>query len=285
MGALWLCLLSVWSLAVLLVLRGVLACSTASLWPALNFAPTESVSPRQLGAYLLSANLALLANDDFNQLKSALPKRKVRQLLRGQWQIRSRQDFECVLADRLEWCGVGTAEEMQALSTWHQGHAQTTPAGAALEDICRFLSVHAGIVHPRTIGDFHLNLVAWDVQQLAYMVRLGASLDYLSTSRAHALLTMLHREARMHYTSWGEYSLSSLIGMGLRSPVDLHQASGWHRIAASHAALLRTPTSPMVRLGLWSTAASPAPPAPPTAAPHAQPWHVRPLSSFFDTLR
>lgn len=279
MSLVWPCALLLWSLATLLALRWLSAGSPTPLWPGIVFAPTEPVAPPQLAAYLLSANLALLANDDFNQLESALSPRRVRQVLRRQWKIGSHKDFERTLGERLNWCGTGTPDEMKALAAWREGRRHPGTAGVALDGICKFLSVQAGIVAPRSIGACHMNLMAWDVQQLAYMVRLGAARGYLARPRAQSLLAMLHREARMHYTSWSDYSLSSLIGMGLRSPVDLHEANGWHLIAASHAALLSTPTSPMTQAGLWSTAAVPV--APIHSLP---PLHVGPLSNYFEPL-
>jgi hypothetical protein len=279
MDVAWLCLLVLWSLVCLVLLRRLLARNPVLLWRGLAFAPTEPVSSQQLATYLLSANLALLADDDFNQLKSALSKRRARGMLRRRWQIRSLQDFERTVADRLRWCGTGTPEEMRALAAWRDGRSQPSAAYASLDGICKFLSVHVGIVDERGIGACHLNLAAWDVQQLACIVRLGAALDYLPRAGAQALLTMLHQEARRHYTSWSDYSLSALIGMGMRSPVDLHASARWHRIASSHAALLRTPTSPMARAGLWSTAPSSAAPV------HAMPpRQAGPLSTSFDTL-
>lgn len=280
MSETWLLLLGLWAFVFVALLRRWFAPSAPLLWPGLAFAPTEPVSSRQLASYLLSANLALLAGDDFNQLNSALSKRRARRLLRRQCKIRSLGDFERTLADRLRWCGTGTPEEMQALAAWRDGRSHGSSAYEALGDICKFLSLHARLVDPSAIGASHLNLTAWDVQQLAYIVRLGATLDYLPPVGARALLTMLHQEARTHYTSWSDYSLSSLIGMGMRSPVDLQAPEGWHRIASSHAALLRTPTSPMAQVGLWST--EPVALSSTDALPAV---HAGPLSTSFDSLR
>jgi hypothetical protein len=78
-------------------------------------------------------------------------------------------------------------------------------------------------------------MVAWDVQQVAYVVRLGRAVGYLSRSMAESTLARLQHAARAHYTSWTDYSLSAMLGMGLRGRFDLVE---WHRVAQSHELLL-----------------------------------------------
>src|SRR6185312_9457598 len=89
-------------------------------------------------------------------------------------------------------------------------------------------------------------MVAWDVQQAAYVVRLGRAAGYLSRSMAESTLARLQHAARGHYTSWTDYSLSALLGMGLRGRFDLAE---WHRVARSHDALMTAHAELLRRTG------------------------------------
>jgi hypothetical protein len=251
MKEIWISVLAVWIALLFLFIRRRMGRNPAQGSRAIAFVPTEPVTPRELAGYLLSANLAVLEHDNFNQLGSALPAWRVRALLLRYWDVTSLQSFHEALEHRLQWYGIGSEEEMQALEAWREGEAEPSDAYAALEDICQFLSVHAGLASPRDIGPHHANLMAWDVQQLAYLVRLGFTLQYLSRDRAQGILKMLQGEIRLHYRSWKEYSLSSLIGMGLRSPIDLEDVGDWYHIARSHAMLLHAASSPIAHARLW----------------------------------
>jgi hypothetical protein len=216
------------------------------------FKPAEAMLPQQLFGLLLGANLALLEHDDFNQLPSALPRRRVRELLVQYWNVRSAHDFQVVIDQRLRALGAVSSEEAGAIEAWHAGAPVDTAAYRSLHDVLVFLSAHAGIVRPGEIRDQHCQLLAWDVQQVAYLLRLGFTMGYASRDFAWHALDRLRSTARIHYTSWKDYSLSTLVGMGLRGVIDLEDIGDWYQIARSHTVLMAARRSLLARAGDWS---------------------------------
>ncbi|VTU20364.1 DUF3597 domain-containing protein [Variovorax sp. PBL-E5] len=55
----------------------------------------------------------------------------------------------------------------------------------------------------------------------------------------------------MHYSSWRDYSLSTLIGMGLRREIDMYDSKTWWRIARSHKMLLEDRHTPISHAAPW----------------------------------
>jgi hypothetical protein len=248
----WISALIVW-LALLCAVVGVrMGWSDASRARRIAFRPTEAITAHQLFGLLLGANLALLEHDDFNQLASALPHRRIRELLAQHWNIRSAQDFQAVIEQRLRTVGAVSSEEAEAIDAWHTGAPVDTAAYRSLQDVLVFLSAHAGIVKPGEIRDQHCHLVAWDVQQVAYLLRLGFTMGYISRDSVRRVLERLQKTARVHYTSWKDYSLSALVGMGLRGVLDLDDIGDWYQIARSHTVLLAARRSLLGRAGDWS---------------------------------
>lgn len=141
-------------------------------------------------------------------------------------------------------------EEQGAYAAWVHRAPVDTEAYAALLDVCVFLSVDAGIIRPREIGGRHLNMMAWDIQQASYLLRLGFTLGYVTREFAESALARLQREARTHYASWKDYSLSSLVGRGLRNRVDLFDPGDWQEIARSHEVLIAA-YPPISRAAPW----------------------------------
>ncbi|MGJ7486325.1 DUF1266 domain-containing protein [Variovorax sp. LT2P21] len=253
----WIAALAIW-LALLCTIVGVrMGWSNASWARGIAFAPTEAIAAHQLFGLLLSANLALLEHDDFNQLASTLPRRHIRDLLARYWNVRSARDFQRVIDTRLRALGAVSSEEAEAFEAWQIGEPVDTAAYRSLRDVLVFLSAHAGIVKPGEIRDQHLGLVAWDVQQVAYLLRLGFTLGYASRESVWRALDRLQPMARMRYTSWKDYSLSALVGMGVRGVLDLDDIGDWYHIARSHTVLLAARRSLLARAADW------------TAPPHA----------------
>ncbi len=189
---------------------------------------------------------------DDNQLASTLSRRRIRRLLAQYWNIRSAQDFQKVIEQRL--CGLGavSSEEAGAIEAWHAGARLDTTAYRSLQDVIVFLSAHAGIVKPGEIREQHCHMVAWDVQQVAYLLRLGFTMGYISRDSVRRVLERLQKMARIHYTSWKDYSLSALVGMGLRGVLDLDDIGDWYQIARTHTVLLAARRSLLARAGEWS---------------------------------
>ena len=248
----WIAALVLW-LAFLCAVVGLRTGSTdASRARRIAFKPTEAITAPQLFGLLLGANVALLEQDDFNQLASTLSRRRIRKLLAQYWNIRSAQDFQKVIEQRL--CGLGavSSEEAAAIEAWHAGARLDTTAYRSLQDVIVFLSAHADIVKPGEIRDQHCHLVAWDVQQVAYLMRLGFTMGYASRDSVRRVLDRLRETARIHYTSWKDYSLSTLVGMGLRGVIDLDDIGDWYQIARTHTVLLAARRSLLARAGDWS---------------------------------
>lgn len=255
---LWIGALVIW-LALLCTIVWVRAGWSNARWArGIAFAPTEAVSAQHLFGLLLGANLALLEHDDFNQLASKLPRRRIRELLAQHWKVRSALDFQQVIDERLRSLGAASVAQSQAFESWQAGAPVDTAAYRSLRDVLAFLSGHAGIVRPGEIHARHFDLVAWDVQQLAYLLRLGFTMGYASRASVWRTLDHLRQTARMHCMSWKDYSLSALVGMGLRGVLDLDDIGDWYRIARSHTVLLAARRSLLARAVDWTSSTHPA---------------------------
>lgn len=254
----WIAALALW-LALLCTIVGVrMSWSDASWARGIAFAPTEAIAPHQLFGLLLGANLALLEHDDFNQLASTLPRRRIQDVLARYWNVRSARDFQQVIDKRLRSLGAVSSEEAEAFEAWQIGEPVDTAAYRSLRDVLVFLSAHARVVKPDEIGDQHCRLMAWDVQQVAYLLRLGFTMGYASRESVWRTLDRLQPMARMRYTSWKDYSLSALVGMGVRGVLDLDDIGDWHHIARSHTVLLAARRSLLARAADWTAPADAA---------------------------
>jgi hypothetical protein len=252
---LWIVGTAIW-LALLCTMVGVRVARSDANWASgIAFAPTEAITAHQLFGLLLGANLALLEHDDFNQLASTLPRRRIRDILARHWNVRSARDFQQVIDTRLRTLGAVSSEEAKAFEAWQAGQPVDTAAYRSLRDVLVFLSAQAGIVKPAEICERHLHLVAWDVQQVAYLLRLGFTLGYASRESVWRVLDRLQPTARMRYASWKDYSLSALVGMGLRGVLDLDDIGDWHHIARSHTVLLAAQRSLLTRAADWTATA------------------------------
>ena len=251
----WIAALAIW-LALLCTIVGVrMSWSDANWARGISFSPTEAITAHQLFGLLLGANLALLEHDDFNQLASTLPRRHIRAILARYWGVRSAHDFQQVIDTRLRTLGAMSSDEAEAFEAWRVGEPVDTAAYRSLRDVLVFLSAHAGIVKLGEIRDQHCHLVAWDVQQVAYLLRLGFTMGYASRESVWRTLDRLQPTARMRYTSWKDYSLSALVGMGVRGVLDLDDIGDWYHIARSHTVLLAARRSLLARAADWAAPA------------------------------
>lgn len=207
---------------------------------AIRFAPKEPVGPDALFGYLLSANLALLEHDNFNQLASALPHDRIRAILAAHWNIDSAATCGATLFGKLRSLGRASPDEAAAFSAWAAGTTAITPAFAALHDVCRFLSLDAQVAKPHRLAGHAFSLAAWDIQQVAYIARLGVAVGFVSRDIAEDVLDELKLHARLACRSWSDFSLSMLVGMGMHSPVDAFDVGGWNEFARSHGVLLES---------------------------------------------
>lgn len=231
------------------------------MWPTswsarrIDLNPTELVRPEQLSGYLLSANLALMEGDDFNQLASALSPKRVAQVLSDHWEVTDQSSFDRVTASSFESLGDTSEFERAAFETWIQCNATGLPCAGALSQVCHFLSDVARLAEARHLNARHLKLVAWDVQQLAYLIRLGHACGYVSRNVAQSHLERLCLEVSMHHDSWAEYSISALIGIGVTRHFDSLESLQWRRLARSHRVLMSDDHGLLEYASLWSTGA------------------------------
>lgn len=247
---------------------------------AIRFAPTEEMPPDRLFGCLLSANLALLEHDNFNQVASALPARRVRAVLAAHWRIDSPESCRAAIFDRLAHLGRVSEDEAAAFSAWAAGASLDTLAFDALHDVCRFLSKDAQVTQPRRVIDHRFSMLAWDIQQVAYMARLGCTAGFVPRETAERVLEVLQPHAREAYRSWNEFSLAVLVGMGMRSPVDNFDLGGWPQLARSHTMLLESRDALLRHAAPWDAADAHRP----RMAPAARPMVIGHAASAFDTL-
>ncbi|WP_431275015.1 DUF1266 domain-containing protein [Variovorax ureilyticus] len=207
------------------------------------------MSPEQLFGCLLSANFAVLMNDNFNQLASALPEHRVRRLLAEHWGIETRADCLRVIGQRVEQLGKISPAEMQAVAAWLE---EQRPGG---EGVRPGLRSTVGLASGDEMSHGHLSVLAWDIQQLAYLVRLAHAVGHVSRSDAEAVLERLAVRARMHFGSWKVYSLAALVGLGMRGAMEVFETSAWERYSRTHSILLRGRCSPIRFASPWGAVA------------------------------
>lgn len=245
-------LVGLWVVVLSLFLRVRYGKTVAGWARQIAFRPTETVASDELFGYLLSANLAVLEHDNFNQLGSALGKKRVDSILALRWGVTSGNECLRVVERRLYWMGVASPAEEAAYSAWRSGTVIDNDSYASLYDTCRFLAQEARIVKARQIRGVHLSPLAWDVQELAYVVRLGFAAGHMSRNHAAEILARLKQAARFRYNSWEEFSLSALIGMGMRGPIDPFDLRDWHKIARSHSVLLAAENATLSLASDWA---------------------------------
>lgn len=239
----------IWSSTLWLLFRGTADPSMRNWSRAIAFKPSEAMAPEQLFHCLLSGNLALMMRDNFNQLGSALPERRARRMLSLLWQISSSSDCHWHLERRLQWLGQMTNSEKRAVTAWIGSSALDSREYEALKKTCIFLSSHLS-TSPTRIRHVHLGVRAWDIQQLAYALRLSLTAGYISRDVAEETLRLLATHARSHYASWKDYSLAALIGLGMRGSIEF-DSTEWVIFARTHRVLLHELHSPIRNASAW----------------------------------
>lgn len=248
---------SIWGLVLWIFLRGRLGPSRRAWARSIAFKPTEPVSPEQLFGHLLSGNFALLLRDNFNQLGSALSERRIRQVLLEHWGIESDADCRRVIQSRIEGLGRMSPAEKRAIAAWMVDAPIDSNEYAALEDTCRFMALRAHLTRVEELRHDHLSVLAWDIQQLAYLVRLACTIGYLPRWRAEEFLRMLAVRARSHYASWKDYSLAALVGLGMRGSLEIFDLGEWAQFARTHSVFLNPSRSPIRSASRWRDAPEP----------------------------
>lgn len=211
-------------------------------------AASEEMSPELLFGCLLSANFALLMNDNFKQLASALPRQRVKKLLAEQWGIETRADCIRVIDQAMARLGEISPAEMKAVAAWlDERHAEG--------DVARL----DRLVSTDDLSHGHLSVLAWDIQQLAYLIRLALAAGHVSRNHAEDVLERLTIRARKHYGSWPVYSMAALVGLGMRSSMEVFETSAWDRYSRTHSAFVSGRHSPIKFASPWGEAHKAAP--------------------------
>jgi hypothetical protein len=233
----------------------VVLCALVYSWPGLSFAhrgrmisfePTEPMSREQLFQSMLSANFALLLHDDFNQLGSSLPDEQAREILAIHWGVGSMPTYRVELETQLR--RLGDSQIRRALPTARPRTNVEHP---------EFVTPGVPAGHFDLLTHDQISVLAWDIQQLAYLVRLGYKVDYLPRDYAQAILQDIAALARSHFSSWSDYSLSALVGMRLRGPMEIFGVSEWNRFSQTHALLLTGRAgSPLAEAAAWRDVSS-----------------------------
>ena len=239
-----------WAVPMWMIARGRYGRSQERWARAIAFQPTEPMSADQLFCCLLSGNLALLMGDNFNQQESSLAERDVAGILAQHWAIHSAADLRDMLDAHLMRMGAMSPSEELAIAAWLMGVKVESNEYAALEKTCRFMAWKARIATVDELQNSHLSVLAWDIQQTAYLVRLGLSAGLVPPDLAARVFDLLRTRARSHYASWKDYSLSALVGLGMRGSLENFDGTEWTRFARSHSVLLDEHRSP-----IWSAAA------------------------------
>ncbi|MBO9652235.1 MAG: DUF1266 domain-containing protein [Variovorax sp.] len=211
-------------------------------------APPEEMSPELLFGCLLSANFAVMMNDNFKQLGSALPKQRVKKLLAEQWGIETRADCIRVIDQAMVRLGEISPAEMKAVAVW-LGEQRSEGDVARLDRLASIDDLSHG----------RLSVLAWDIQQLAYLIRLALAAGHVSRNHAEDVLERLTIRARRHYGSWPIYSMAALVGLGMRSSMEIFETSAWERYSRTHSAFLGGPHSPIKFASPWGEAHKAAP--------------------------
>jgi len=210
-------------------------------------ASAEEMSPDLLFGCLLSANFAVLMNDNFNQLASALPEERVKKLLAEQWGIGTRADCIRAIEKGMPRLGEISTLEMEAVDAWLREQRSR-------DDIANFSRLRIErLASTDRLGQGHLSVLAWDIQQFAYLIRLALATGHVSRSQAEAVLGRLTVRARGHYGSWAVYSMAAVAGLGMRSAMEVFETSAWDRYLRTHAAFLDGRQAP-TRFEPWSEA-------------------------------
>ncbi|MDM0074981.1 DUF1266 domain-containing protein [Variovorax sp. J2P1-59] len=243
----WLVGIAIWTVLMWAFLRSRLLPSREALSRSIAFDPTEKLSPEQLFGCLLSGNFALLMRDNFNQLASALPERRVKEVLAEHWGIASRADCHRTIDEGLHRLGRMSPEEKRAIAAWRLSRRYGQSEGHPRE-------VRTAIErNPEPSHDLR-SVLAWDVQQLAYLVRLALAAGHASREEAASLLETLAAQARSHFASWEDYSVSALTGLGLRGSLEiLDSTAEWTEFSQTHSVLLGK-HSPIRSASSWRSA-------------------------------
>ena len=245
----------IWSFVIWIFVRGRFGPSKESWSRAIAFKPKEEMSPEQLFGCLLSGNFALLMRDNFNQLGSSLSERRIGRVLREHWGIETRADCRRVIESRLESLGRMSPSEKRAIAAWLTGEPVDSNEYAALEDTCLFVALRARLTRVDELRHDHLSVLAWDIQQLAYLVRLACAVGHVSKASAEEILGTLRTRARAHYGSWQDYSLAALIGLGMRGSLEVFDHAEWTQFARTHSVFLNERRSPTQSASRWTVAA------------------------------
>jgi hypothetical protein len=200
--------------------------------------PLEAMTMLERFECLLSGNFALLLGDNFSQLASGLSEHRAARLLAEQWGITSRARCLVVIEDLMLQLGVLSAVEKRAIAEWLKEEGIDSDEYSALEKACEHLGLRAQVAHVDEMRREHPSVLAWDIQQLAELVRLALKVGHVGRDEAQEVMTFLSARARSGFEAWKDFSLCASVGMGMRGSMDLFGSSDWLRAVRTHSELL-----------------------------------------------
>ncbi|MBU2407639.1 MAG: DUF1266 domain-containing protein [Gammaproteobacteria bacterium] len=156
---------------------------------------------------------------------------------------------------RLGECCAG---EEAAYLGWRDGVQIATEEYRALANACWFLVNEGSVVDLSSIRRICSAPLACDIEQTAYLVRLGLSVGFLEREQALLVLRELSDRARGGFQSWEDYSLAALIGMAVRTRDELTDDEEWRHIARSHRVFLSGQQAAFSLAAGWSGRQAPA---------------------------
>lgn len=200
--------------------------------------PADGMTTNQLFECLLSGNLAVSLGDDFRQLESGLSDRRAEGNLALHWGIDSREICRRVVGERLTFFGATTCGAKRAIDTWYHREDVDLDEKVLIEEAYLYLALHANLAHEEAPCHDPLSMLAWDIQQLAVIVRLSLKLAYIDRHEAEAILRTLAEQARSGFRSWKDFSLCAMVGLGMSGSIALFDTNEWAWLASTHAVFL-----------------------------------------------
>jgi hypothetical protein len=208
---------------------------------------TQEMTPDQLFGCLLSGNFALLLGDNFGQLASGLSEQHAERILAAQWGVTSQASCHRVIDERLARLGVMSLAESDALAAWLTGEREESEGARSSMGLRARRNLVDGLRH-----DYH-GVLAWDIQQLAGLLRVALRVRHIHKDEAERDMALLAQRARSSFNSWEEFSRCALVGLGMRSSMEIFESAEWNRATRTHSIFLDESNSP-TRRAPWVSA-------------------------------
>lgn len=213
---------------------------------------------QELFGCLLSANLAVLENDNFDRIESSLSSWKARRALTKHWGIWTTAGLRKTISVGFDNAGQTSEDEREALEAWASNRETNCATFWAIRDIVLLMATYTAAIPFTSVRLKRFSLLAWDIQQLAYIVRLGTAAGMLSVHEGRDWLRLLADKIRCYYSNWHEYSLNAIVGRCIKHPVDWFRLGQWTELVATHDKFLALGRGAFAQALPWSQEAQSA---------------------------